>query len=152
MIWFYEITRSPYIDVALLVDNNGGLVATSNRVGSEAHRVASMIKAAEVLARGLSVEMGRGDIRSLQLSTRNGHVLVLPVGETHYLIVLAGREAPLELIFIYIQRLLDRIRDEDLAVFTEPPPIVSPLDDMDVVELIDAVSEWLHSGGDPDQF
>ncbi|MCC7449753.1 MAG: roadblock/LC7 domain-containing protein [Anaerolineae bacterium] len=149
MSWFYEITRSPYIDVALLVDNNGRLVATSNRVGSEAHRVASMIKAAEVLARGLSAEMGRGEIRSLQLSTRNGHVLVLPVGESHYLIVLAGREAPLELIFIYIQRLLDRINNEELAAFTEP---VSSLDDVNVDELIDAVSAWLHSGGDPDQF
>jgi len=147
--WFYEITRSPYIDVALLVDNNGRLVATSNRVGSEAHRVASMIKAAEVLARGLSAEMGRGEIRSLQLSTRNGHVLVLPVGESHYLIALAGREAPLELIFIYIQRLLNRINNEALAAFTEP---VSSLDDVNVDELIEAVSAWLHSGGDPDQF
>ena len=149
MSWFYEITHNPYIDVALLVDSNGRLVATSNRVGSEAQRVASMIKAAEVLARGLSVELGGGEMHSLQLSTQFGHVLVLPVGIAHYLIVLAGRDAPLELITVNMQRLLDDM-DEDALAAAVQKPIEPPSDDFDVDELIDAVSEWLRSGGDPD--
>jgi predicted regulator of Ras-like GTPase activity (Roadblock/LC7/MglB family) len=148
--WFYEITHNPYIDVALLVDSNGKLVATSNRVGSEAQRVASMIKAAEVLARGLSVELGGGEMHSLQLSTQFGHVLVLPVGVAHYLIVLAGKDAPLELITVNMQRLLGDM-DEDALAAAIRKPIESPSDDFDVDELIDAVSEWLHRGGDPDQ-
>ncbi len=148
--WFHEIIRNPYIDVALLVDGAGRLVATSNRIGSEAQRVASMIKAAEVLARGLSAELGRGEVRSLQLSTKGGHVLVLPVGAAHYLIVLTGKEAPLEVISTDMQRLLVQMPEEDLTDLLQTASIEdSPLDDLDIHELIDAVTQWLHDGGDP---
>jgi predicted regulator of Ras-like GTPase activity (Roadblock/LC7/MglB family) len=143
--WFHELTHNPHIDVALLVDSLGKLVATSNRIGSEAQRVASMIKAAEVLARGLSAELGRGEVRSLQVTTQNGHVLVLPAGASHYLIVLLSREAPIELILSYVQRLIDHVDDDNPDIALEP---TESLDDLDVDELIEAVSEWLHAGGD----
>jgi predicted regulator of Ras-like GTPase activity (Roadblock/LC7/MglB family) len=143
--WFHELTHNPHIDVALLVDSLGKLVATSNRIGREAQRVASMIKAAEVLARGLSAELGRGEVRSLQVTTQNGHVLVLPAGPTHYLIILLNREAPMELILNYVQRLIDHMKDDNLDISLEPS---ESLDDLDVNELIEAVSEWLHAGGD----
>lgn len=145
MNWFHELTHNPHIDVALLVDSIGKLVATSNRIGSEAQRVASMIKAAEVLARGLSAELGRGEMRSLQVTTQNGHVLVLPAGASHYLIVLLNRDAPLELIFGYVRRLIDHVEEHDLDTVLQP---TESLDDLDVDELIDAVSEWLRAGGD----
>jgi predicted regulator of Ras-like GTPase activity (Roadblock/LC7/MglB family) len=147
--WFHEITHNPHIDVALLVDHNGRLIATSTRIAGEAQRIASMVKAAEVLARGLTSELGRGDVRSLQLSTQAGHLLALPVANTHYLIVLTGKDAPLELIFTYTQRLIEQLADEALTAFVKQA-ITSPLDDVDVDELIDAVSEWLHEGGDPE--
>lgn len=160
--WFNQITRNPHIDVALLVDNGGRLVATSNRIGSEAQRVASMIKAAEVLARGLSNALGRGEMHSLQLSTRQGHLLVVPVGAIHYLIVLTSRDAPLELIFSYMHRLLERMPEDEIATalredssgasvvqaHEQPVAEKSPLDDIDVSELIEAVADWLHKGGD----
>jgi hypothetical protein len=104
-----------------------------------------MIKAAEVLARGLSAELGRGEVRSLQVTTQNGHVLVLPAGASHYLIVLLSREAPIELILNYVQRLIDHMDDDNLDIILEP---TDSLDDLDVSELIEAVSEWLHAGGD----
>lgn len=152
--WFNEITRNPYVDVALLVDNAGRLLATSNRAGSEAQRVAAMIKAAEVLARGLSAELGRGDMNSLQLSTQSGHLLVMPVGIAHYLIVLTNRHAPLELIFTYMQRLIDRMGEEEIAAalrdFAPTRRLPSPLEEISPRDLIDAVSEWLHNGGDVD--
>ncbi len=145
MGWFHNITHNPHIDVALLVDGEGRLVATTNRIGSEAGRVASMIKAAEVLAQGLSAELGSGQLRSLQLSTTMGHLLVMPVGVSHYLIVLTTKDAPLGLVFIDMQRLLDEIDDDIRRVlFAEREP--SPLADLDVGELIEAVSEWLRNG------
>ena len=147
MSWFHDITRNPHIDVALLVNSAGKLVATSNRIGSEAQRVASMIKAAEVLARGLSAELGRGEMHTLQLSTQRAHVLVTPIGNAHYLIVLTSKDAPLELIFVYMQRLVDQIDEEHLAEAIRGPASES-LADLDVNELIEAVSEWLHNGGD----
>ncbi len=140
MSWFQEIAQNPYIDVALLVDGEGRLVATSNPVGSETQRIASMVKAAEVLARGLSAELGRGDMHTLQLSTHAGHLLVMPAGAAHYLIALTGRDAPLELILTYMQRVLNQIDATELAL---PEP-----DDWDAAELIEAVTEWLHQGGD----
>ena len=145
--WFHDITRNPHIDVALLVNSAGKLVATSNRIGSEAQRVASMIKAAEVLARGLSVELGRGEMHTLQLSTQRAHILVTPIGKAHYLIVLTSKDAPLELIFVYMQRLVDQIDEDHLAEALRGPASDS-LADLDVNELIEAVTEWLHNGGD----
>jgi predicted regulator of Ras-like GTPase activity (Roadblock/LC7/MglB family) len=145
--WFHDITHNPHIDCALLVDYTGKLVATSNRVGSSAQRLASMVKAAEVLARGLSTELGRGEMHSMQLSTKAGHLVVLPVGVAHYLIVLTGKDAPLELILAYMQQVLQPMADEALTTFITQA-ITSPLDDIDVTELIDTVSDWLHSGGD----
>src|SRR5258706_15518136 len=145
--WFHDITRNPHIYVALLVNSAGKLVATSNRVGSEAQRVASMIKAAEVLARGLSVELGRGEMHTLQLSTQRAHILVTPIGKAHYLIVLTSKDAPLELIFVYMQRLIKQLDEEDISRALQQKP-ASPLDDLDADELIEAVTEWLHNGGD----
>jgi predicted regulator of Ras-like GTPase activity (Roadblock/LC7/MglB family) len=145
--WFHEIIQNPHIDVALLVDNAGKLVATTNRVGSEAQRVASMIKAAEVLARGLSAELGRGDMHTLQLSTGTAHVLVIPVGKTHYLIVMINKDAPLELVTVYMQRLVNHVEAEGLASILRELN-TSPLDNLDIDELIDDVTNWLHSGGD----
>jgi predicted regulator of Ras-like GTPase activity (Roadblock/LC7/MglB family) len=145
--WFHDITRNPHIEVALLVDSTGRLVATSNRIGSEAARVAAMIKAAEVLARGLSAELGRGEMRTLQLSTATSHMLVTPIGAAHYLIVLTTKDAPLELIFVYMQRLIEKLDEDDIALALQKKPR-SPLDDIDTEELIEAVTEWLHNGGD----
>jgi predicted regulator of Ras-like GTPase activity (Roadblock/LC7/MglB family) len=139
--WFYEITRNPHIDVALIVDETGKLVATSNRIGSEAQRVASMIKAAEVLARGLSAELGRGDMHTLQLSTRSGHLLVMPIGHAHYLIVLTSKDAPMDLIAAYVQNLINNMQEDEISAVLKKPP--SPLDDLNVEELIAEVVEWL---------
>ena len=146
--WFHEIVQNPYVDVALLVDGTGHLVATSNRIGSAAQRVASMIKAAEVLASGLSAELGGGRIHTLQLSTHDGHLLVMPAGISHYLIVLTGKDAPLELIFSYMQRVLTEMQNDDLRQALSPP---EP-DDWDVEALIESVTDWLHAGGDNPSF
>ena len=146
--WFHEITRNRYVDVALLVDNTGHLASSSRRVGSAANRIAPMINAAEEIAHGLATALDLGAMRMLQLSTQSGHLLVLPVGATYYLIVLMGRGAPLELLISYIQRLIGRLSEEEIILALKSG--ASPLDDLDVNELIDAVSEWLHSGGDSD--
>lgn len=147
MSWFEDIAQNPHVDLALLVDSGGKLLASSNRVSSEAYRVASMVKAAEVLARGLSAELGRGDMHVLQLSTANAHLLVTPIGLTHYLIVMTNKSAPLELVSVHMQRLVSHLDEADILAAL-PQSAVSPLDDLDVDELIEAVSEWLHNGGD----
>jgi predicted regulator of Ras-like GTPase activity (Roadblock/LC7/MglB family) len=145
--WFQDLTQNPHIDFALLVDSSGKLVATSNRVEVEAQRVAAMIRAAEVLARGLSAELGRGEIRTLQLTTTAAHLLVAPLGPFYYLMVLIDKSAPLELISVYMQRLVERLDEDEIeAVLRQSTE--SSLDDLDVEELIAAVSEWLHNGGD----
>jgi predicted regulator of Ras-like GTPase activity (Roadblock/LC7/MglB family) len=140
--WFDDLASNQHIEVALLVDNLGTLVAASDSANDEARRVASMIKAAEVLARGLSVELGRGEMRAMQLSTAQAHLLVTPVGVKHYLIVLIDKNAPMELLLVYLKRLTDSLTEDEIN-----SAIVS-LDDLDASEIIDAVTEWLHNGGD----
>ncbi len=145
--WFHEITRNPYIDVALLVDNTGRLIATTNRIGSAAKRVAAMIKAAEVLASGLAQAWGQGEMDSLQLSTQLGHVLVIPASKVHYLIVLTSYEAPMDSICDEMRHLIAHMPEDEIAAALRPP---SDLDGLNVQELIDAVSNWLQQGGDSD--
>jgi predicted regulator of Ras-like GTPase activity (Roadblock/LC7/MglB family) len=140
--WFDDLAGNPHVEVALLVDNLGTLVAASDSANDEARRVASMIKAAEVLARGLSVELGRGEMRAMQLSTAQAHLLVTPVGLSHYLIVLINKNAPMELLSVYLKRLTDRLSEDEIRSAT------TSLDDLDAAEIIQAVTEWLHSGGD----
>jgi predicted regulator of Ras-like GTPase activity (Roadblock/LC7/MglB family) len=147
MSWFHEIVSNPHIEVALLMDGGGRIVATSSQASSETRRAAAMIRAAEVLAHELSSELGRGAVNLLQISTVSGHVLVLPVGSTHYLVLLTQRAAPLELIRTYLHRLLENMPETEIAAAFQGIPY-SPWDELNVDDLFNALSEWLHNGGD----
>ncbi len=147
MSWFHEIVSNPHIDVALLMDGGGRIVATSSQTSSETRRAVAMIRAAEVLAHELSSELGRGAVNLLQISTVSGHVLVMPVGSAHYLVLLTQRAAPLELIRTYLHRLLENMPETEIAAAFQGIPY-SPWDELNVDDLFTALSEWLHNGGD----
>jgi len=121
--------------------------------------VASMIRAAEVLARGLADALGRGEMHLLQLTTQDGHILVIPCGAAYYLILLTGVNAPLEAITTTIQQTLRNIPESTITnalnQLQSPQSLPersqrksSPFDEFDVQDLIESVSNWLAAGGD----
>lgn len=147
MNWFQEIAANPHIEVALMIDGGGRLVATSQEANTQVRRAATMIRAAEMLARGLAAEFGRGAVTLLQITTAEGHLLVMPVGGAHYLILLTQRGAPLELLRTYLSRLLEDLPEAEIAAASQNLPY-SPWDELSVDDLFNALSEWLHNGGD----
>ncbi|MCS6871098.1 MAG: roadblock/LC7 domain-containing protein [Anaerolineae bacterium] len=147
MGWFQEVAANPHIDVALLMDSSGYLVATSQQATTESRRVAAMLRAAEVLADGLASELGRGEVTLLQISTADGHLLLMPAGRRHYLVLLTQRGAPLELLRTYLSRLLEDLPEAEIASAAQSIPY-SPWDELSVDDLFNALSEWLRNGGD----
>lgn len=147
MSWFQEIAANPHVETALLMDRGGRLIATSQQADAETRRVTAMIRAAEMLADGLASELGRGEVRLLHITTADGHLLVMPVGSVHYLIVLTQRAAPLELLRTYLSRLLEDLPETEIAAAAQHIPY-SPWDELSVDDLFNALSEWLHNGGD----
>jgi predicted regulator of Ras-like GTPase activity (Roadblock/LC7/MglB family) len=147
MSWFQEVAANPHIEVALLMDGGGHLIAASQQANTETRRAAAMLRAAEMLADGLADELGRGEVTLLQISTAEAHVLVMPAGSTHYLVLLTQRGAPLELLRTYLSRLLEDLPEAEIAAAAQGIPY-SPWDDLSVDDLFNALSEWLHNGGD----
>ncbi len=147
MNWFQEIAANPHIETALLVDGGGRLVAASRRANAEARRIASMTRAAEALAHALADELRRGEFLLLQITTADGHLLVMPVGSAHHLVLLTQRAAPLELLRTYLSRLLEDLPETEIAAASQHIPY-SPLDELSADDLFNALSEWLRNGGD----
>jgi predicted regulator of Ras-like GTPase activity (Roadblock/LC7/MglB family) len=147
MSWFQEIAANPHIETALLVDGGGRLVATSQQANTETRRVAGMIRAAEMLAHALSDELRRGEFLLLQITAADGHLLVMPVGSAHHLVLLTQRAAPLELLRTYLSRLLEDLPETEIAAAAQNIPY-SPWDELSADDLFNALSEWLHNGGD----
>ncbi len=147
MSWFQEVSANPHIEVALLIDDVGRLVATSQPANAPSRRAASMLRAAEMLADGLAGELGRGRVTLLQISTADAHVLVMAAGASHYLVLLTPRAAPLELLRTYLSRLLEDLPEAEIAAAAQNLPY-SPWDELSVDDLFNALSEWLRNGGD----
>ncbi len=146
MSWFQEVATNPHIEVALLMDGGGHLIAASQQANTEFRRAAAMLRTAEMLADGLAEELGRGTVTLLQISTADAHVLVMPAGSSHYLILLTQRGAPLELLRTYLGRLLESLPEDEIAAAAQGIPY-SPWDELSVDDLFNALSEWLRNGG-----
>jgi predicted regulator of Ras-like GTPase activity (Roadblock/LC7/MglB family) len=146
MDWFDRLGRNQHIDRAFLLDDRGRIQRTTQELPGDSDLAASMLQSAEVLAQALADELGCGEARMLQISTEKTHILLFPLANsTHYLVVLVARTAPMMLIMVELERVLDQIdytelaRNEERIGSTDDTPV------LDAQELIEAVREWLRS-------
>ena len=146
MDWFERLAVNPHIESVLLADNQGRILRSTRPLGSDAEMAASMLQSAEVLAQALSAEFGCGEAKMLQISTRREHIMLFPLANsTYYLVVQVERTAPLMVVMTEIERALTQIDLDELAALDDTPARSDDTPVLDAEELIEAVREWLRS-------
>ncbi len=146
MDWFERLTSNPFIESVILADNQGHILRSNRTLRSDNEVAASMLQSAEVLAQTLAEELGCGAAQMLQISTQSEHIMLFPVeNSTYYLVIQIARTAPLMLIMVDVERAIEEIAlDELIAVrrvdrgYEDDTPV------LDAAELIQAVQDWLH--------
>lgn len=148
MDWFERLAANRYIEFVLLANNQGRMLRSSRPLKSDDDLLPSMFQAFEVLAQTLVAEFDTGGARMMQISTERGHILLYPLlSSVYYVAIVVERTAPIMLLTVEIERALRALKQNDLDPFDEMPP-VDPVSDLDAMELIEAVREWLRGGTD----
>lgn len=138
MDWFDRLVANRYIEVALVTNNQGQLLRSSRAFGRDDEMLPSMLQALEMLAQTLTTELGCGAAHMVQLSTEQGHLLLFPVLQSaYYVVVMVEKTAPLMLVIIGVERALRDLTEDDFTIFDDAP-------ELNADELIEAVREWLH--------
>ncbi len=144
--WFERLVDNPHIEAVIVANNQGHILGSTRELRSDRERAASMVQAMEVLAQTLLSTLHWGPARMIQFSTDLDHILLLPlVNSTHVLVVLTRRTAPLALLMVELERVVNDLQPDDLNMM---PDMMVHGDDtpvLDAAELIDAVQEWLQS-------
>lgn len=151
MEWFVQLKESPHIEALLILSNQGEVLHSTYPQENYHKYTASMLQSAEVLAQALAQELGCGMAQLLQFSTKNHHIILLPMfTSTYYLVVLVQRAAPMLLVMTMLEQAIEQVMIEDLRMLSKqegPPEVAGPaaegLSDLDASELIAAVEAWL---------
>ena len=148
MKWFQRLSDNPLIEAVLLTDNRGRILRSSRPMPSDDELIASMIQAAEVLAQSLVVELDRGPVQMVQITTDREHLLLFPLAHsTYHLAVIVGREVPLTAVLDDLEQILPGIDTGELAALDQAagglPGDSGDGDELNADELIEAVREWL---------
>jgi predicted regulator of Ras-like GTPase activity (Roadblock/LC7/MglB family) len=147
MEWFQRLSEHPLIEAVLLTDNRGRILRSSRPMPSDDELIASMIQAAEVLAQSLVVELDRGPVQMVQITTDREHLLLFPLAHsTYHLAVIVGREVSLLTVIDDLDQILPDIDLNELAALDQaagPGLGDGDTDELNADELIEAVREWL---------
>src|SRR5690554_4703750 len=118
--WFSRLTENPHITRVLVVDNQGRVLRSAPRLGSQVEQVASMVQSFEVLAQALAGALNCGEARMLQFTTDMDHTLVFPLFNAQYFLVIQiVRKAPLMLLMVEMERVLQMIKLTDMVFIQE---------------------------------
>ena len=119
--WFQRLANNPHIETLLIADTQGQILCSSRELSSDHERVASMLQSLDVLAQSLADEFSSGKAQLVQLSTTEHHIILLPlVASTYFLVVQAKRSAPLTLLMIEVERVIQRVRADELLTLQAP--------------------------------
>ena len=151
MQWFDRLADNPHIEQILLADSDGRVLwARRTRPGDD-ERAAAMLQSADVLAQALATALGCGTVRMLHITTERERIIVVPMlNSTHYLALQVFRTAPLLLLLVELERVLDTVTLDDLDTVddeaydrTDDTPV------LDAADLIAAVQQWLRGRSAP---
>ena len=99
------------IETSALVSVDGLMIASALPLGMEEDRVSAMSAAMHSLGERISSELGRGLLEQVAIRGRNGHVLLMAVGESAVLTVLASEGAKLGLVLLEMRRAAEDLRN-----------------------------------------
>ena len=105
---------APGIEAAAVVSVDGLAIASSLPPGVEEDRVSAMSAAMLSLGERIAGELGRGALDEVYLKGREGCVVLRSIGDEAVLTVLAGGQAKIGWLFLYMRRAA-----EDLVAILE---------------------------------
>ncbi len=143
--WFQRLTDNPHIEMALIADNQGRILTSSQNLTSDHERVASMLQSMEVLGQALAYEMTGGMAEMIQISTESHHIILLPLlRSSYFLVVQAKRSAPMTLLLIEMERVVEQVRQDHFPAIQARQRRLTDDSPLNAAELIEAVQDWLH--------
>ena len=99
------------IQASAVVSADGLIIASALPKNVEEDRVSAMSAAMLSLGERISGEMRRGELDQVYIRGKDGHVMLMSVGEDAVLTVMASENAKLGLIFLDIKRTAEILLD-----------------------------------------
>jgi predicted regulator of Ras-like GTPase activity (Roadblock/LC7/MglB family) len=101
---------TPEIEASAVVSVDGLTIASAMPASIEEDRVSAMAAAMLSLGERIAGELGRGSLDQVYIRGRNGHVLLMSVGDEAVLTALVREGAKLGLILLDMRRAADDLR------------------------------------------
>ena len=101
----------PGLEASALVSMDGLIIVSSLPPDIEEDRVAAMTAAMLGLGERTADELGRGMLDQIYIKGPNGYVLIMAAGDNAVLTAIAGPEAKLGLLLVYLKKVIRQIEE-----------------------------------------
>jgi len=101
----------PGLEASALVSMDGLIIVSSLPAEIEEDRVAAMTAAMLGLGERTADELGRGMLDQIYIKGPNGYVLIMAAGDNAVLTAIAGPEAKLGLLLVYLKKVIRQIEE-----------------------------------------
>lgn len=135
MTWFDQIV--PFADAALLLNLDGQVVGTYLAY-PDSHETLSLMGNVKIIVNNLLNHLNTLSLHSMRLVAHTQPILIRTIC-THYLVVLARKDAPWELLNSYLENLQDHVNEEQIRESFNSPLL------MGIDNVAEDVTTWLHS-------
>ncbi|HMK60231.1 MAG TPA: roadblock/LC7 domain-containing protein [Dissulfurispiraceae bacterium] len=99
----------PGLEASALVSMDGLIIVSSLPPDIEEDRVAAMTAAMLGLGERTADELSRGMLDQIYIKGPNGYVLIMAAGDNAVLTAIAGPEAKLGLLLVYLKKVVSQI-------------------------------------------
>jgi predicted regulator of Ras-like GTPase activity (Roadblock/LC7/MglB family) len=104
-------TSSPDIEGAAIISVDGLNIASALQEGIEEDRVSAMSASMLSLGERIAGELGRGDLDQVYIKGENGYVLLMAIGSSAVLTIMAKIETKLGIILLEMKRAAEELID-----------------------------------------
>ncbi len=101
----------PGLEASALISMDGLIIVSSLPPEIEEDRVAAMTAAMLGLGERTADELGRGMLDQIYIKGPNGYVLIMAAGDNAVLTAIAGPEAKLGLLLVYLKKVIRQIEE-----------------------------------------
>ena len=106
---------SPYIRAAAVVRVSGLTVEALMPPTIDAERVAAMAAVMLLLGERITLAMQNGDLDKVYIKGREGHIILMAIGQKAVLTVMASERASLGLLFVEMQQTAAKLQRFDFS-------------------------------------
>jgi len=99
------------LEATALVSMDGLIIVSAMPADIEEDRIAAMTAAILGLGERTAQELGRGMLDQIYIKGPNGYVLIMAAGDNAVLTAIAGPEAKLGLLLVYLKKTVEQIGD-----------------------------------------